>query len=157
MADRYLVTLTADERGDLESLVSTGKTAARRVTHARILLLTDQPPSGPGWPDAQIMEALSVGESTVLRVRRACVLDGLSAAIDRKTHARFKPRKLDGAGEARLVTLACSKAEDGRSRWTIQMLADKLVELNVVDTISEECVRQTLKKTNSSLGFGSNG
>ena len=157
MADRYLVTLTSDERSELECLVSTGKAAARKLTHARILLMADQSPPEPGWPDAQIMQALSVGESTVLRVRRAFVLDGLPAAIDRKRHSRFKPRKLDGAGEARLVTLACSKAENGRARWTLEMLSDKLVELHVVDTISEECVRQTLKKTNSSPGCVSNG
>jgi len=157
MADRYRVTLTTEERKTLEALVSKGKAAARKLTHARILLMADQAADGPGWADAQITQALSVGESTVLRVRRSFVLDGLPASIERKTHARFKPRKLDGAAEARLVTLACSKPEAGQARWTMLLLADKLVELHVVDTISQECVRQTLKKISSSPGCASNG
>jgi transposase len=152
MPAKYKVTLTDDERQVLTALVSKGKAAARKLAHARILLQADASPGGPNWLDAQIETALNVGRTTVFRVREAFVEQGLEAALNRKRPTERQYRKLDGAQEARLVALACSAPPEGRLRWTLQLLADKFVELNVVDSIGRECVRTTLKKTNLSLG-----
>ena len=112
---------------------------------------------GPGWTDSQIAEALETSTLTVARLRKRCVLEGLEAALCARPQAVRKPRKLDGVGEARLVVLACGKAPEGRSQWTMQLLADQLVELKIVNEISDETVRLTLKKTNSSPGVTSSG
>jgi len=120
--------------------------------HARILLKADAAPGGPNWSDAQITTALDVGESTVHRVRQAFVEESLNAALNPKQPSGRQYRKLDGAMEARLVALACSPPPEGRQRWTMELLADKLVELKVVQSIGRECVRTTLKKTNLSPG-----
>lgn len=157
MADRYVVTLSEAERHELQALVSKGKAAARKLTHARILLQAGTGAGGPGWADGQIIAALMVGESTVLRVRRAFVEEGLTAALERKKATRYRARKLDGQGEAQLVKLACSQPPPGRARWTLGLLVEGLVELQVVDTVSDECVRQTLKKTSLCLGARSSG
>ena len=125
--------------------------------HAQILLKADVGEGGPDWDDAQITEAVNCGASTVYRVRQAFVEEGLAAALFRKKPTGRQYRKLDGVQEAHLVALACGEAPAGRSRWTLRLLADRLVELNVVDAISPECVRLTLKKTNSSRGCVSNG
>jgi len=152
MPAKYKVTLTDDERQVLTALVSKGKTAARTLTHAHILLQADAASGGPNWLDAQIEAALHVERTTVFRVRAAFVEEGLDAALNRKRPSGRQYRKLDGAQEARLVALACSAPPEGRLRWTLQLLADKCVELKVVDSIGRECVRTTLKKTNLSLG-----
>lgn len=152
MQNKYKVTLADDERQALTALVSKGKAAARKLTHARILLKADASPTGPNWPDAQITAALDVGRTTVYRVRQSFVERSLDAALNAKRPTERQYRKLDGAQEARLVALACSAAPQGRQRWTLQLLADKLVELSIVDSIGPECVRTTLKKTNLSLG-----
>jgi transposase len=132
-------------------LVSAGKAAALKLTHARILLKADAAPGGPAWTDARIAEAIEVNRTTVEQVRQRFVEQGLQAALVRKKQARpSRERKLDGAGEARLIALACSEPPLGRAAWTLRLLADRLVELEVVDTISTETVRQALKKTNSS-------
>jgi len=136
----------------VHALLRTGKAAAATQAHARILLKADQGPGGPAWPDAHIAEALEVGLSTVHRVRQAYVEEGLEAALHRKRPTGRQYRKLDGAQEAHLVALACSPPPEGRPRWTLKLLADRLVELQVVDGISPECVRTTLKKTISSPG-----
>lgn len=150
---KYLVTLTADERQHLLHLTRSGKTAAHKLTHARILLKADQAPDGPAWPDERIAQALDVGLSTIARIRQRFVEQGLDAALRRKPQARpSRPRTLDGAAEARLVALACSPPPPGRAVWTLRLLADKLVELEVVEAVSHETVRQVLKKTNSSRG-----
>ena len=112
---------------------------------------------GPGWDDERIAEAVECGASTVYRVRRAFVEEGLAAALFLKKPTGRQYRKLDGAQEAHLIALACGAPPDGRANWTLQLLADRLVELEVVDAISPECVRMTLKKTNSSRGSRSNG
>jgi transposase len=123
------------------------------LTHARILLKADQAEDGPGWIDDRIAEAVDVSVATIERVRQRFVEQGLELALVRKTQDQpSRQRKLDGAGEARLIALACSKAPRGRVAWTLQMLADELVELKVVDSICPETVRQTLQKTNSSRG-----
>jgi hypothetical protein len=152
MPAKYKVTLTEDERQALTALVSKGKAAARKLVHARILLKADAALTGPNWSDAQITAALDVGDSTVHRVRQAFVEESLEAALNAKRPINRQYRKLDGAQEARLVALACSAPPEGRLRWTLQLLADKFVELKLVDSIGRDCVRTTLKKTNLSLG-----
>jgi transposase len=145
---KWIVRLTAVERTDLQRLVDEGKRAGSLLKRAWILLKADA--EGPGWKDPQIAEAYGASLSTIHRIRQAFVEEGLDAALYRKKPTGRQYRKLDGAQEARLLALACSQPPTGRKRWTLQMLADRLVELKVVDTISGECVRTTLKKTNSS-------
>jgi transposase len=150
---KYHVTLTAEERGELERMISVGKAAARKLAHARILLKADEAEGGPAWADEQIAQALDVGLSTVWRVRRRFVEEGTEAAVAPKPSTRVYARKLDGAGEARLVMLACSAPPQGRKRWTLQLLADRMVVLgHAEDGLSYETVRRVLKKTRSSPG-----
>jgi Homeodomain-like domain len=145
---RYVVTLTADERARLGGLTRGGRLSARTVTRARILLLADQGEDGPGWEDRRVAEALGCGHRTVERIRERFVTDGLDAALThRKPDSPPREPVLDGAAEAKLIALACSATPDGRKAWTLRMLADKLVELEVVDAVSYETVRRTLKKT----------
>src|SRR5262245_3633750 len=150
---KYLVTLTPEEREQLAGLLSAGKRSALTLARARILLKADQADGGPAWPDDRIAEALDCGLRTVERARRRFVERGLEAALGRKKQDRpSRQRKLDGRAEARLIALACSPPPDGRAAWTLQLLADKLVELRVVDTVCDETVRRRLKKTRSSRG-----
>ena len=145
---RYIVILSPDERQQLNALVRSGKRSARVLTRARVLLLTDQGDRGPGWEDRRVAEALGCGHRTVERLRERFVTEGLDAALTHKPQATpRRERVLDGAAEAKLITLACSATPDGRKAWTLRLLADKLVELEVVDAISRETVRRTLKKT----------
>ena len=152
MEKKYRVTLTPVERADLERMTRTGKAAATKLTHARILLLADQSPDGPARSDGQIVEALGVSKNTVCRVRERLVEQGFEAALVRKPAARTYARKLDGRGEAHLVALACSKPPAGRSDWTLQLLADQMVAMGHADTLSYETVRQVLKKTKRNRG-----
>jgi len=133
-------------------MLSRGKAAARKLMHARILLKADAAPGGPGWNDAAIVEALDVGRATVERVRKQFVEEGFEASLERRRPRRQYRRKIDGDAEAHLIALACSKAPEGRSRWTLRLLADRMVALEQVDDLSHETVRQVLKKTNLSLG-----
>ena len=142
----YKVSLTTEERAMLRDLVSVGKAAARKITHARILLLADENSDAGKQSDDAIVGALQVGASTVARVRRRFVEQGLEAALNRQFQRNRRARKLDGEGEAFLVATACSVAPEGRKSWTLRLLADRLVECDIVDTISPEAVRQTLKK-----------
>lgn len=143
----YIVRLESQERADLERLVSTGKGAARKLTHARILLLADVSESGPGWSDKQIGTALSVTPQTVANLRLRCVEQGLEAALERKKREGSPtPRILDGEKEARLVAICCSAPPEGRARWTLNLLSDRLVELDVVESISHDTVGRVLKK-----------
>jgi len=145
---KYLVTLTHEERQHLRKLASAGKRSARTLTRARILLQADQAASGPAWEDARIAEALGCGLRTVERVRQRFVEQGLDAALTHQPQERpSRERRLDGAAEARLIALACSAPPRGRARWTLKPLADKLVELEVVESVSDETVRRVLKKT----------
>jgi hypothetical protein len=148
----FQVQLSLAERARLQALVTNGTATAHTHIHARILLKADEGPDGPAWTDAMISSALDVGMSTVARVRQAAVQEGLEAALQRKLPKRAYPRTLDGAGEAHLVALACSTPPEGAGRWSLRLLADRMVELDHVETISHETVRQTLKKTNSSPG-----
>ena len=136
----------------LRELVSVGKAAARRITHARILLLADGNSDDGKRTDDAIAKALQVGTATVARVRRRFVGQGLQSALNRQFQRNRRARKLDGEGEAFLVATARSAALAGRKSWTLRLLADRLVECDIVDSISPEAVRQTLTKTNSSLG-----
>ena len=150
-ATKYLVNLTDDERTRLQAMLNKGTGPARPLTRARILLAADR-----NDPDETIAYALHVHRTTVAAVRKRCVEGGLEAAL----HDRVRPgaqRKLDGAQEAFVIALACTEAPEGRARWTMQLLADQLVTLGVVDTISDDCVRETLKKTTSSRGSAKNG
>ena len=151
MKKKYIVTLTQEEQQMLRQMVSRGKTAARKLMHARILLKADSS-DGVGWDDAAIAEGLEVGRATVERVRKEFVEDGLVVALERKKPRRQYQRKLDGDGEAHLIALACSQSPQGTSRWTLRLLATRMVALEYVDDISHETVRQVLKKTNLSLG-----
>ena len=149
--NKYRVTLTAEERGALEQLVSVGKAAARKLTHARILLLADT--HGDNCSDEDIVEALGTSLRTVARVRQGFVTQSLQAALDRKAQPpRPDKIKIKGDVEQRLVQLACSDPPRGRCHWTLQMLADEMVVLGLVDTVSVETVRQALKKTTLSPG-----
>ena len=148
----YRVTLTEEERTQLKALTSKGKGAARRLTHARILLLADQTQDEGAWKDADIAQALGIHARTVERVRERCVEEGVEAALNHKQPRKKRSKVLDGAAEVRLTQLACTEAPDGHERWSMQMLADKLIELEVVETVSRETVRTTLKKMNLSLG-----
>ncbi len=149
MAYPYRVILSENQRAELRGLVGSGVAAARMLTRARILLKADHGEGGPGWADAAIVAALDVNASTVLRVRRQFVTDGLAATLERKRPDRVYERRLDGAQEARLIAVACSTPPDGQARWSLRLLADEVVRLEVVEAISHETVRQTLKKTTS--------
>ncbi len=149
---KYAVYLTEAERAQLRTLIGRGEAAARLLTHARVLLKANQGEGGPGWSDAAIARALEIHPDTVARVRRAYVGAGLEAALARKAPDRAYERRLDGAAEAHLVALACSPPPAGRERWTLRLLAGELVRLEVVDAVSYETVRRTLKQTTSSRG-----
>jgi transposase len=147
MTKKYIVRLEPREREDLRKLVSKGKGAARKLTHARILLQADVSEGGPGWTDGQIAEALAVTTRTIEHVRQRCVEQGLEAALDRKKREHGPtPRILDGAKEAKLVAVCCSQPPPGRRRWTLHLLADRLVELRIVESISPDTVRRALEK-----------
>ena len=144
---RPIVTLTAEERQAPYDLIAAGKAAARKLAHARILLKADAAEGGPAWPDHRIAEALEVSVPTIERVRQRFVEQGLEAALVRKKQSRpSRERALDGRAEAKLIALACSQPPDGRKAWTMRLLADRLVELEVVPTVSDETVRRALKK-----------
>ncbi len=147
MKKKYIVTLMEEERRMLQQMLSRGKTAARKLMHARILLKVDTAAGGPGWNDETIAETLEVGRATVERARKAFVEEGLDAALDRRKPRRQYRRKLDGDAEAHLVALACQKPPEGHSRWTLKLLADRMVQLEYVDQVSYQTVRRTLKKT----------
>ncbi len=149
---KYHVTLTDAERRMLRDLLAAGKAPARTLTHARILLKADESAESPAWSDEAIRQALDIGLSTVARVRERFVEEGLEAALERHKPRREYGHLVDGACEAHLVALACSVPPAGHRRWTLRLLADKLVELEYIDNISYETVRQVLKKTNLSLG-----
>jgi transposase len=152
LKDKYVVGLTPAQRRELERMARSGKRSARTLVRARILLKADAADGGPAWDDASTAEALDCGARTVARVRKKFAQGGLDAALHQKKPTGRQYRKLDGAQEARLVALACSPPPDGRARWTLKLLADRLVELEVVASVSDETVRRTLKKTRSNPG-----
>ena len=147
MVKKYIVRLTGEERSWLKALVSKGRASARKIVRAQVLLKVDA--DGPNWTDEQAAEAFGIRANTAAEIRQRFVEEGLDRALDRKQPADPpRRRKLDGAGEARLIAMACGEPPEGRARWTLRLLAGQLVELAIVDGISHETVRQTLKKTN---------
>jgi hypothetical protein len=146
---KYHICLNEDERQELASIARAHKVSAQKKLRAQILLACDEGAGGPGKTDVQITNELPVSVRTIESLREWACQSGPLAALERRPTSRIYERKLDGAGEARLVALACSKAPDGREHWTLQLLAEELVTLAVVDEISDETVRRTLKKTSS--------
>jgi len=158
MPPRYRITLSKQERKELEALTRNGKTGAKKFIHARALLLCDAGPDGPAWTVAVAAEALGVTSRTIEHLKKRFVEDGLEAALVRKI--REKPPRdviFDGAFEARLIALACSDAPEGYQRWTVRLLADKAVELNFTSSVSHMTVQRVLKKTNLSLTSANTG
>lgn len=145
--EKYVVRLSEEERTNLLGLIKKGKSAAYKLTHARILLEADED-NGPIKTDKTIAEQLHVGLKTVKRVRQRFVEEGMDAALSRKPHSRTRPKVLNGEEEAHLIALACSSPPEGRARWTLKLLSDRLVEMEVVDAVSAATVGRTLKKTN---------
>lgn len=150
MNKKYIVRLTAEERKELENMVKKGKTQAYRIKHANILLAVDA--DGPNWPDYQAAKAYKCHQNSVVNVRQRFVEQGFEAALERKKQQiPSRKRIIDGEKEAKLISIACSKPPKGSNKWTMQMLADELVVLKVVDSISGQTVWRTLKKMNLSL------
>ena len=148
---KYIVELTSEERKKLQQLVKKGKVPGYKIRHAQMLLKADQGNKGPGWPDVQVAEVFAAHVTTVERLRKRFVEQGLEAALERNKRNNYA-RKLDGDAEAHLIAIACSAPPAGRSEWSLRLLADRLVELSVVDSISYMTVSRTLKKTNLSRG-----
>ncbi len=149
---KYIITLTESERAELRKLISTGKGAARRLAHARVLLKADQ-----GLTDERIAREVEVGTATIERVRRRFVEEGLAASLDPQRPEKPRVHKIDGEVEAHLVALACSSPPEGKARWTLRLLADKLVELEYLPEVSHETVRQALRQTSLPPGVGRSG
>jgi transposase len=158
MSPRYRVTLTVQERKELEDLTKRGKTHARRFIHARALLLSDAGNDGPAWSVADTAEALGVTSRTIEHLKKRFVEDGLEAALERKPREK-PPREVtfDGAFEARLIAMACSDVPEGHNRWTVRLLADKAVDLKCAESVSHMTVQRVLKKTNFSLTAANTG
>ena len=158
MSARYRVTLSEQERHELDALTRQGKLNARKFIHARALLLCDAGDGGPAWKVADTAEALGITSRTIEHIKKQFVEEGLEAALNRKPLEK-PPREIqfDGAFEARLIALACSDAPDGRARWTVRLLADKVVELKISKSVSHMTIQRVLKKTNLSLTSASTG
>lgn len=154
---KYRVKLSEEERSHLLERLGRGERPAAEQTRVRILLRVDEGPNGPAWTDARTAEALEVAAGTVASVRQRFSERGLTGCVERKAPDREYQRKLDGEKEAELIRLACSQAPEGRSAWSLRLLADRMVELGVVKKLSHETVRQTLKKTNSSRTKAASG
>lgn len=145
---KYIVCLSKEERKSLKSLITSGKGPARMFTRARILLKADSGEGGPGWPDEKISEAFDVTVQTIERVRKQLVEEGVEGVLKRRKYTqKISRKKLDGDAEAHLIALACSESPEGYSRWSLRLLADKMVELGYIENISHEAVRRVLKKT----------
>ena len=150
---KNIVRLTLEEREALLKLITSGRGPARMFTRGRILLKADQSDNGPGWPDEKISEAFDVTIQTIERVRKQFVEEGFDAVLSRRKYKqKVSRKKIDGDVEARLIALSCSEPPEGRARWTLRLLADSIIELGYVESISHEAVRQTLKKTNLNRG-----
>ena len=156
MAKRYYVTLTKEERELLQELVRKGKTQGYRIKHAQILLKLDEIPENREWTQEKIGKAYAAGLMTVSNIAKRFVLEGLEAALGRKEQPNRR-RKVDGDVEAHIIAITCSDPPEGRERWTLQLIADEIVRLGVVDSLSHTAVGNTLKKTSLSLGKRKNG
>lgn len=150
---KYIVRLSQQERQDLKRFISSGKRPAQLFTRARILLKADQGEEGPGWPDEKISQALDVTVQTVERIRKQLVEKGVDAVLNRQEYTqKVSRKKIDGDAEGHLVALSCGRPPEGRSNWSLRLLADRMVELGYLESVSYETVRKTLKKTRSSPG-----
>jgi hypothetical protein len=152
MYKKYFVTLTSEERSYLEKLVSSGSAPARKLRRARILLKSDCSEEGPNWTYKAICNAFDVNSLTVTNIRKAFAEGGVDKALNRKKPDREYEHRLDGNAEAHLIALACSDAPEGYVRWSLRLLQERFVRLEIVDSVSHETIRTTLKKTNLSLG-----
>lgn len=153
MKVKHRVTLTGEEREQLQAMLNRGRVLARRLMRARILLHADEGEHGPGWTDAATAQAVQCGLRTIERVRQRFVEEGLDAALDPRPSSRVYERKLDGEVEAHLIALTCGEPPLGHKRWSLRLLAGQVVALGIVDAVSHETVRRTLKKTSSSPGW----
>ncbi len=151
MKKRFVVRLAGEERKQLEELINRGKAAAYRRRHAQVLLLVDEGEFGPAKIDREAAEQVGFSRRTVEQIRERCVCEGLDSALERKKRSRERSTSLDGEGEARLVNIACNEPPEGYARWTLSMLCDRLIELEIVETISTETVRRVLKKHHQTL------
>ena len=152
MKQKYVVKLTETERSQLKELISSGEASARQIRRAYILLKSDSSAGGPNWNYQAICDAYEVSAPTVYNVRKNYTKGGLKRAILRKKPDREYKRRLDGEGEAHLIALACSEPPNGYGSWSLRLLQDRMIRLEIVENISHETIRQTLKKTSSSLG-----
>jgi len=152
MKQKYIVKLTENERSQLKEMISCGEALARQIRRAYILLKSDSSEGGPGWKYQAICDAFDVSPLTVYNVRKNFTESGLERAILRKKSNRVYERRLDGEGEAHLIALTCDEPPDGYERWSLRLLKDRLIRMEVVENISHETIRQTLKKTSSTLG-----
>lgn len=157
MEKKYIVKLTNEERAELNKILSNGNAAAKKHKIARVLLRADSSAEGMSYTDADIVDEVEVSAKTVTRLRKKFVDGGLEEVFRKKFTPRYSRRKFDGEGEARLIAICCSEAPEGRARWTLKLLADKVVELNIVENISEDTIGRALKKTNLNLGKKKNG
>ncbi len=148
---KYIVELTSEERSSLEDIIKAERMAAHKRRHARMLLKADQGPLGPSWKDADIADAFDCTTKSVERLRERLVEHGLDTAMDHGNRGSYRAKKLDGVAEAHLIAIACSSAPQGRNRWTVRLLADEMVSLGIVDSVSKSTIHNTLKKTNLSL------
>jgi transposase len=151
-AKKYIVDLTSEERQILEQLTSKGKAQVYKINHARILLKADINSAQGEWTDRAMSQALDISTATIERVRQRFVEQGIEAALNRQVQQKRKPRRLDGEQQAHLIAMVCGPTPAGQGRWTLRLLAERMVELGYVESVSHETVRQTLKKTNLSLG-----
>lgn|SRR3990167_4075870 len=157
MEKKYIVKLTNEERAELNKILSNGNAAAKKHKIARVLLRADASSEGMSYTDADIVDEVEVSAKTVTRLRKKFVDGGLEEVFRKKFTPRYSRRKLDGESEAKLIALCCGEAPEGRSRWTLRLLADKVVELNIVENISKDAIDRALKKTNLNLGKKKNG
>ena len=152
MSKKYKVKLTPNQREQLLKIIKNGEGKAKKITHARVLLMADCSKEGPSLKAKEIAQSLNIHERTVHRIRQRFASEGIEAAINRKKHCRYKPTKLDGEGEAHLVAICCGAPPEGRKEWTLKLLSEKLVQLEITDSISRSTIHRTLKKTSLSLG-----
>jgi hypothetical protein len=157
MEKKYIVKLTDEERATLKKLLSNGNVAVKKHKISRVLLCADAAPEGLNYTDAKIRDEVGVSTDTVIRIRKKFVHEGIEQVFRKIYTPRYTRRKLDGEGEAKLIAMCCGPAPEGRARWTLQLLADKAIELKIVDTISDDTIHSTLKKTNLSLGRKKSG
>ncbi len=151
MRKRYIVELTSEERDGLEVVINADRMAAHKRKHAQMLLKADQSPKGPRWSDMKIADAFGCHRTTVENLRKRFVEHGLDKSMNHGNRGSYRAKKFDGIAEAHLIATACSSAPDGRNRWTVRLLADKMVTLGIVDSCSKTTVHNTLKKMNLSL------